>query len=72
MIKNKTKSHIVNKWFNTILQDRFTDDVKNLYDINEMILCHTNDEKDLCTDIFKGVFGDIDKFYILFAIENQT
>lgn len=44
------------------------DDLKNKYNINDMILCGTNQLKDYYTNLFKGKF-DKEKYYVL---ENTT
>jgi hypothetical protein len=65
MIKNNVNRGTVNRWFNDILNDRKTKDIKTLYNIDDMILCSTNIEKNIYTEIFEGKFQDINKYYIL-------
>jgi len=67
MIKDKKELNFINnyiiKYFKKENRILNIEKLKEIYDINDMILCGTNDIKDYYTEIFKGKFNE-KKFYI--------
>ncbi len=67
MIKDKKDLYFINnyiiKYFKKENRILNIEDLKKIYDINDMILCGTNNIKDYYTEIFKDKFNE-KKFYI--------
>lgn len=67
MINDKKKLYYINNYIIDFFKSRKRiinlEKLKEIYDINDMILSGTNDFKDAYTNIFKGKFND-KKFYI--------
>jgi ATP-dependent exoDNAse (exonuclease V) alpha subunit len=68
MIENNDFTAEINAWcvekFRTLNRIISVDELKTLYNIDDMILVGTKNQRDAYSTLFEGTFGKVDKYYI--------